>query len=80
MNAVILMAYCTILLYSQQAQEAQRKADEQAAAGESLLGSRKYAEATCAFEAGLALDPSNAACLQGIQRTQVLYCMYIMHM
>ena len=69
-----------MLLNLQQAQ-AERKANEQAAAGESLLGSRKHAEAMSAFEAGLALDPSNAACLQGIQRTQqVLYCMCIMYM
>ena len=41
--------------------------------GEELLSSKAYVQALAAFQAGLALDPADEACLQGLQRTQVLY-------
>ena len=39
--------------------------------GEALLAANKYAEAVVAFEAGLSLDPTDAVCLQGLQRSKV---------
>ena len=39
--------------------------------GEGLLASKSYAQALAAFQAGLALDPADEACFQGLQRTQV---------
>ena len=41
--------------------------------GEALRVSKQFAEAIDAFELGLALDPNDEACKQGMQRTQVLY-------
>jgi hypothetical protein len=41
--------------------------------GEALLAAKKYAEAVVAFEAGLLLDPTDAVCQQGLQRSKVWY-------
>ena len=38
--------------------------------GDALLVANKYAEAIVAFETGLALDSTDAACLQGLQRAK----------
>ena len=47
--------------------------------GEALLAAKKYAEAVVAFEAGLLLDPTDAACRQGLQRSKVWYNVGIMN-
>ena len=39
--------------------------------GDALLTANKYAEAVVAFEAGLLLDPTDAICQQGLQRSKV---------
>ena len=39
--------------------------------GEALLGRNQYADAIAAFESGMALNPDDAACQRGIERTQV---------
>ena len=38
--------------------------------GNLLLGSNRYAEALSAFEAGLALDPTDVGCQEGLARTR----------
>ena len=38
-----------------------------------MLAAKKYAEAVVAFEAGLLLDPTDAVCQQGLQRSKVWY-------
>ena len=38
--------------------------------GDLLLGSNRYAEALSAFEAGLALDPTDVGCQEGLTRTR----------
>ena len=39
--------------------------------GEALLAAKKYVEAAVAFEAGLAVDPTDTVCQQGLQRVKV---------
>ena len=41
------------------------------------MARNKYADAIAAFKSGLALNPDDTACQQGLQRSQVCYYIYI---
>ena len=43
---------------------------------EALVATHKFGDAIAAFQLGLQLDPDDAACQQGLQRSQVLYVPY----